>query len=277
MPAKAFFEEGAKVDYVSKNEIVDSFNGSMRLTVNANGEEYRLFGSILDLVQKSIVDKGVYPPFFGSCRFDERFSGAMPYLAREHKEIKGFPDLIYINEEYVLCVDHVQINASEPRSNYENGDEYRAFLARHKELLEKEQYDELEKCLDKEGIQFRRECLEGSLLHALNSKMRKVPKYKGAAYDYIASGDNLVARDEDLAKTMEVWLLIEDVTPTTSFEAAFSNDQVLSALEGCEELEGLIYVHHPYLTRAPQSISDFVLIHNDSTARNQLRLMHIPE
>ena len=86
----------------------------------------------------------------------------------------------------------------------------------------------------------------------------------------------MVAREEDLAKTTEVWLLVEDVTPTTSFEAAFSNGQVLSALEGCEELEGLIYMHHPYLTQAPQSINDIVFIHNDSIARKRLRLTHVP-
>ncbi|THG36318.1 hypothetical protein [Adlercreutzia caecimuris] len=96
------------MDYVSKGEIVDSFNDSMRLTVNANGEEYRLFGSILDLVQKSVVNEGVCPRFFGSCWFGERFSGKMPYLAREQRQADGFPDCVYINEKYVLCVDHAQ-------------------------------------------------------------------------------------------------------------------------------------------------------------------------
>ncbi|THG36317.1 hypothetical protein [Adlercreutzia caecimuris] len=126
-----------------------------------------------------------------------------------------------------------------------------------------------------EGVRFCKKNLEKSLLHVLGSKLPKVAKYKEAVYGYIASGNKSVVKEEDLKKPMEVWLLIEDVTPTTSFEAAFSNDQVLSALEACEELEGLIYIHHPYLTRAPQSVSDIVFIRNDSTARSQLHAMRV--
>lgn len=264
------------MDYISKGEIVDSFNDNMRLTVNANGEEYRLFGSILDLVQKSVVNEGVCPRFFGSCWFGERFSGKMSYLTRECEKTDGFPDCVYINEKYVLCVDHTQINASEPRSNYENGDTYRAFLANHRDLLGEGRYEELERCLVEEEIRFCKKNLEKSLLHVLSSKLPKAAKYKEAVCRYIALGNNPVVKEEDLKKPMEVWLLIEDVTPTTSFEAAFSNDQVLSALEGCEELEGLIYVHHPYLTRAPQSINDIAFIHNDSAARSQLQSIRVP-
>lgn len=262
------------MEYNSQGESVDSFDEKTRFSVSANGEEYRLFGVIVDLVQKSVVNTGVCPLAFGDCSFGKRFSGARPYLAREHREIKGFPDCFFVNEDFVICIDQAQINASEPRSNYENGDEYRVFLANHKNLLEKEEYGKLEECLAEEGILFRKENLEKSLLHVLNSKLPKIAGYKKAARDYIASGDNLVAQGEDLSKTMEAWLLIEDVTPCTSFEAfeaAFSSDRVLSALEGCEELAGLIYVHHPFLTRAPQSVSDIAFIHNDLEARKQLR------
>lgn len=262
------------MEYNSRSEAVDSFDEKARLNVGANGEEYRLFGVIVDLVQKSVADTGVCPLTFGKCSFGKRFSGTKPYLAREHREIAGFPDCFFVNEDYVICIDQAQINASEPRSDYENGDEYRVFLANHKDLLEKEEYEKLEEYLVEEGILFRRENLEKSLLHVLNSKLPKTAGYKRAAHDYIASGDNLLARREDLSKTMETWLLIEDVTPCTSFEAfkaAFSSDRVLSALEGCEELAGLIYVHHPFLTRAPQSVSDIAFIHNDLEARKQLQ------
>ena len=115
-------------------------------------------------------------------------------------------------------------------------------------FLRKRNTQKLEEYLVEEGILFRQENLEKSLLHVLNSKLPKTAGYKRAAHDYIASGDNLLARREDLSKTMETWLLIEDVTPCTSFEAfkaAFSSDRVLSALEGREELAGLIYVFLP--------------------------------
>lgn len=262
------------MEYISRGEVVDSFDEKTHFNVSANGEEHRLLGAILDLVQKSVVNAGVCPLTFGNCSFGKRFSGAKPYLARERRDIKGFPDCFFVNENYVICIDQTQINASEPRSNYENGDEYRVFLANHKDLLEKEEYGKLEECLAEEGILFRKENLEKSLLHVLNSKLPKIDGYKKAARDYIASGDNLVAQREDLSKTMEAWLLVEDVTPRTTFEAfeaAFSSDRVLSALESCEKLAGLIYVHHPFLTRAPQSVSDIAFIHNDTGARKRLR------
>lgn len=265
------------MEYNSRGESVDSFDEKTRFNVGANGEEYRLFGVMLDLVQKSVINTGVRPLTFGNCAFGKRFSGAQPYLAREYREIKSFPDCFYVNEGYVICVDHAQINASEPRSNYKNGDEYRAFLANRRGLLEEEQYGKLEEYLAKEGVLFHKGNLERSLLHVLNSKLPKIAGYKKAARDYIASGDNLLAQREDLSKTVEAWLLIEDVTPYASFEAfeaVFSSDRVLSALEGCEELAGLIYVHHPLLTRAPQSVGDIAFIHNDAEARRQLQSLH---
>ena len=131
-------------------------------------------------------------------RLREKVFGGEAYLAREHREIKGFPDCFFVNEDYVICIDQAQINASDPRSNYENGDEYRVFLANHKDLLEKEEYEKLEEYLVEEGILFRQENLEKSLLHVLNSKLPKTAGYKRAAHDYIASGDNLLARRRSL-------------------------------------------------------------------------------
>ncbi len=247
---------------------IDSFDSSMQLNPGVNGEEYRLFGGVLALLQES-VRKEKIPNFFGDCKFGERFSGAKPFLSRELAGIPNFPDCIFLNESYIICIDHFQINASTPRSNYKNGDDYRAFLGRHHDLLDQNCYKTLESLLNEEGVVFSRNNLPTSMMHALCSKLPKVLLYKNAARQYIESGHNQRDIKEDLAKCMEVWFLVEDVSPTTFFPSIF-NDAVLSALENCQELEGLIYVHNSFPTQVPKDIEEVVFIHNDDNARKQL-------
>lgn len=50
------------MEYISRGEVVDSFDEKTHFNVSANGEEHRLLGAILDLVQKSVVNAGVCPP-----------------------------------------------------------------------------------------------------------------------------------------------------------------------------------------------------------------------
>ncbi len=144
-----------------------------------------------------------------------------------------------MNDNYVLCVEHFQINASEPRSNYDSGDEYRAFLNKHRGLVEQGSYGKLEILLDEEGIAFSTRNLVDSLLHSLKSKIPKIPLYKQAAREYIETGTSIASVQEDLAKRMEVWFLIEDVTPTTSADSLFSSEDVLGVMDECDGLEGL--------------------------------------
>lgn len=49
------------MEYNSQGESVDSFDEKARFNVSVNGEEYRLLGVIVDLIQKSVVNTGVRP------------------------------------------------------------------------------------------------------------------------------------------------------------------------------------------------------------------------
>ncbi|ACV21421.1 Uncharacterised protein [Slackia heliotrinireducens] len=261
------------MDYISNNKVADTFNRDMQLNPNANGEEYRLFGALLELVLSSIKDKKAPPLTFGHCHFGERFSGNNLYLAKEDRSICNFPDCILINDKFVLCIDHFQINASNPRSGYEKGDECRAFLSNHAELVKQERIKDLELLLESEGIEYRTHNLAQSLLHTLKKKLPKISLYSEAARQHIASGLDPDVVEADLSKTMEVWFLVEDVTPTTSFLSCFGNQKVLDALKSCERLAGLIYVHNPILTRPPNSIEEVAFIHNDDCAYEQLKAL----
>ena len=176
-----------------------------------------------------------------------------------------------MNDNYVLCVEHFQINASEPRSNYDSGDEYRAFLNKHRGLVEQGSYGKLEILLDEEGIAFSTRNLVDSLLQSLKSKIPKIPLYKQAAREYIETGTSIASVQEDLAKRMEVWFLIEDVTPTTSADSLFSSEDVLGVMDECDGLEGFIYAHVPFVAKLPRFTHEIIFIHNDKDACAQLR------
>lgn len=261
------------MDFISGNRVKDKFGIDMILEPGANGEEYRLFGGILSLIYQSAREQKQHPYQFGSCNFYERFSGAKPYLASEHREFPHFPDCLFVNDDYVLCIEHFQVNASEPRSDYDCGDEYRAFLESHRDLVEQNSYEELEALIEEEELVFSIHNLILSLLHSLESKAPKIPLYKQAAREYISTGVDESSVKEDLAKRMEVWFLVEDVTPSTAAESLFSNNEVLDAIKGIEELEGLIYVHTPFITKPPKTVGEIMLIHNDEDARAQLRAL----
>lgn len=257
--------------FVSKGRVTENFEAGTTLELHANGEEYKLFGTILDCAYKSIRHDRKLPLQIGDCDFLKRFAGIHPYLAPEREDIENFPDCLFVNTDYVLCIDHFQINASEPRSNYDNGDEYSAFLGKNRALISENDYEKLKALLDKEGITFSIKNLRESLLYSLKKKQSKFSLYKEAASNHINTGTNPAAVREDSAKHKEVWLLIQDVSPTTSANLLFSNDKVINALENCEELDGLIYVHTPFVSKPPQSIEEFFFIRNDEEGRNELK------
>ena len=242
----------------------------MYLKPSANGEEYRLFGSMLDLLQREHLN-GRHPLCFGDCQFGQRFSGSRPFLAREQRGISHFPDCMYVNDCFVLCIDHFQINASEPRDGYRKGDKYHALLSQHIDVVESGDYERLTCLLEKEDIVFAKENLVGSMAYSLRSKIEKIPQYKEAARQYIGQGVDPSVVEADLMKKMEAWLLVEDVTPTTSFISVFTNETILSLMRDCTELDGIIYIHSPFLTKAPDNIDEIVFIHNDAKARGDLR------
>ena len=259
------------MNYVSNGEIIDRFDGNAHINPNTNGEEYRLFGCILDLIQKMGLNNRYPTCCYGDCQFGQRFSGSGAFLAREQEDIPHFPDCVYVNDCFALCIDHFQINASEPRDGYRNGDEYRAFLARHADIVDSGDYEKLTCLLEKEGVVFTKENLVGSMIYSLRSKIEKIPQYKEAARQYIEQGVDPSVVQADLMKETEVWLLVEDVTPTTSFDSVFTNEMVLSLMRDCAELNGIIYIHRPFLTKAPDNIDEIVFIHNDAKARGDLR------
>ena len=48
------------MDYVSNNKVKDSFGPDMVLNFGINGEEYRLLGGILDLIYRSVRERGTH-------------------------------------------------------------------------------------------------------------------------------------------------------------------------------------------------------------------------
>lgn len=255
------------MDFISNGKPVDHFNQDTTLNPSANGEEHRLFCVILDLVEKA-MGAGHTPPCFGdSDRLKHFFDGGL-FLAREEQNEDSFPDFLFINDSRVFCVEHTRINAS--RKLERGGDEYSKFLGDNNELFDEPFPERLDQALKNEGIIFSKQQLRRNFLTALERKISKISKYKDVAREHIKNGSNRTAVEEDLNKPIEAWLLIEDISPATSFKSLFSCGEAIERLKAHPELNGVIFVHHGRITKAPENLDEVAFIFNEELAWSQL-------
>lgn len=255
------------MDFRSGGKTVDRFDQDTILNPLTNGEEYRLFGTIIDLLGKAL-QSGKTPHCYGGCaRLAQFFDGEL-YLAREQQNADNFPDCFLVNNSRIFCIEHTRINASKQLEN--GGDEYSRLIGNACGLFDDPFPDNLNLTLKNVDIRFDKQQLQSSFLAALDRKILKLNKYIDAVRGYIGDSPNKVIAKEDQRKPIEAWLLIEDISPATSLDALFSNDEAVKRLKAHPELSGIIYIHHARITRALESLDEIAFIFNDELALTQL-------
>lgn len=260
------------MDLISKGKIVEIYNEETKLDFSANGEEYKLVLSTFNLIKESVEDKHQHPNSFGG-------SGSTPlnisgHLAKEQGDIDSFPDCVLINKSEIICIEHTKIDASKARKK--KGSIYQQCLGKTGDLSKvfgSNFPESFNTFLANSKIEFSVPNLCQQLMNALNKKVGRIPKYKGAIAKHIQSGANKKFIQEDLSKPIFAWLFIEDISPSTSFDSLFTNEKILKFLEKHSELNGIIYLHHPDVFSAPRYLCEVVLIFNNSSALKELRAM----
>jgi hypothetical protein len=197
------------------------------------------------------------------------------YIAKEQVNIDSFPDCAIFNESEIMCFEHTKIDAS--KASKRKGSIYQRYLGNVDDLAEIFGDDfpkSFHSFLDDKKIEFSIHNLQWQLIEALKKKTTKIPKYKKALKEHIASGINPTFVREDLGKPISFWLFVEDISPVNFFEGLFSDERILSFLEEHKELSGIVYLYHPYITVAPQDVNEVTLMLNDSLALKELRMLN---
>lgn len=257
---------------ISNGKITGTYDAETKLNHSANGEEFQLILSTFDLIKRASKEQHIHPPCFGSdgstqLNIDE-------YLAKEQGSINSFPDCAIINETEIICIEHTKIDAS--KATGRKGSAYQQSLGTAENLpkiFDNDFPESFNAFLAENKIEFSIPNLCEQLMVALKKKVTKIPKYKEAIAKHIQSGTNQKFIQEDLSKPILAWLFIEDISPTTSFDGLFSNEEILQFLEEHNELSGIIFLHHPHVTTAPQNVSEIALIFNNPSALKELRAL----
>lgn len=218
--------------------------------LEGNGYEYQrllyVFGVIEDAVKRGCFTSANISGIPAPRYLVERFFEKGVSLIREKDE--GFPDATFVSKNYVVITDVCRVDASEPivKAGKLHGSSFEFFSARHAHEMEEWSEDELEEQLLNSGITFSVGQLAKNICTAIEKKNSKARQYCKAIYGYLDP--------EDRGKNFEIWLVIEDVTPTSDEETV---DAVMEKLRQYNlNITGVIYVHDVGIGRLPKAIGD---------------------
>lgn len=237
------------MDYLSSSGIT-TYGPGCSEPFEGNGYEYQrllyVFGVIEAAVKRGCFTSanvsGIPDPRYLVERFFEKGIS----LIREKGE--GFPDATFVSKNYVVITDVCRVDASKPivKAGKLHGSSFEFFSARHAREMEEWSEDELEEQLLNSGITFSIGQLSNNICTAIEKKNGKVQQYRKAICGYLDP--------EDRSKNFEVWLVIEDVTPTSDEETI---DAVMGVMRQYNlNITGVIYVHDIGIGRLPDNIGD---------------------
>ena len=89
--------------------------------------------------------------------------------------------------------------------------------------------------------------------------------YKTRVREHIAAGQHERIVTWDPSKPFEVWLMVEDLSPTCGFE--YIGRTLSELLERCSSIGGLIYISNPLPDEMFSSPAQVAIIANDEKAR----------
>ena len=238
-----------------------------------NGHEYEFFMRFINIFGEGIVCGGNKPYMFGDIDpgfVERRFFGAHPYLIPEQKAVNGFPDFFLLNDDAIVIIDHFKVDASMPfgKPAKPSGSEYMRFRSTRMPEAARSDSDELETALNSEGIVLSAGALAESIAAKFAEKAAKVDTYRERVREYIATGcDERIVADA-LSRPDEVWLMIEDVSPSCGF--GFIGRTLSALLEEYPSIGGLLYISNPYPDVMFSSPEQVAIIANDEKARSEL-------
>lgn len=269
-------EEFSGIPFVINGESED-FRPSTKRENPPRGNEYWLYMRTVNVLAHLFWSKAGNPITFGSIdsRFlEDRFLGKNYHLMREQGGIEGFPDFAVVKDDLIVAFDHFKIDPSTLLGTAENshGTEYLRMLGiRKKEGLAIDA-DSMKAALAQEGIKLTIDNLAKNLGAKFNEKIAKFDSYESAIRDHIKSGHNEAFVEEDLAKPIETWLMIEEVSPTSGFVQIAETISML--LEQHPPARGLVYISNPDPTEMFSASDQVAIIANDKQAVADLRKLH---
>ena len=245
---------GKAMDYLSSSGII-TYGPGCSEPFEGNGYEYQRLLYVFGVIEAAVKQRcftsanvsGIPDPRY----LVERFFEKGVSLIREKGE--GFPDATFVSQKNVVITDVCRVDASKPivKAGKLHGSSFEFFSARHAHEMEEWSEDELEEQLLNAGITFSVGQLAKNIRTAIKKKSSKAQQYCKAIYGYLDP--------EDRNKNFEVWLVIEDMTPTSDEETI---DAVMGKMRQCNNsITGVIYVHDVGIGRLPDNIGD-VKIYN---------------
>lgn len=264
---------------LSQNTTKEFPSGTTATSFTNNGKEYELLLRTIAEIGAAYIHPGSPTPcVFGSVDKDylkHRFLFQGKMLIGE-KPPEGFPDCAIVTDQVIMIFDHFKIDASgaiiSNRTGENRGTLYQRFLGKWLSNEKDVDLNALEKGLVEKGIRFSPNNLISSLRSSFTRKAKKIQRYREAICQHISKTAPAHLAAIDLAKPREIWLLIEDISPTTNFKLIAG--ELADLLQNYPAVAGIVYVHNPLATVLPLTAKSVALVKNDSDAREGLRALH---
>ena len=251
--------------YYRSGDFEEAFGKGKTRRLDENGKEFQLFIHVVDLLNEGCFKSllALSPGCPSPVPFIRRFGkGGSFYLKAEEREIDGFPDLFIVRDDIVCIIDHFRVDSSDRRNDRRNsGTEFMAILGEHGG-----ERNSAEAAAKSGGTVFSPENLAHAIRSMLEQKASKLPRYTRIVRQYIKGSPSREVAEEDGAKPVELWLLIEDVSPQEHQFTEAGVAAIVDELDGYPGIAGVLYVNCGYEDKLPRGISDIRLAVQDSLA-----------
>lgn len=251
--------------YYKSGGFEETFGKGKTRRRNENGKEYQLFIHVVDLLNEECFKAPLRlsPDYPSPVPFIRRFGkGGSFYLKAEEEEIDGFPDLFIVRDGIVCIIDHFRVDSSARRSDRRNGGtEFMAILGESGGKR-----NQAEAVAKSRETAFSPENLARTIRIMLAQKASKLPRYMDVVRQYIEGSPSKEVAEEDGAKPIELWLLIEDVSPQEHQFTETGVAAIADKLDGYPGIAGVLYVNCGYEDKLPRGISDIRLVVQDPLA-----------
>ena len=217
-----------------------------------NSFEYQRLLYIYEVVRRAVrsmqFTEDCAPGIPDSHYLEERFFGKGHQLFREKRDMESIPDVTLIGKHHLISIDFCRVDASAPiiRNGRHHGTKYQRFLGMHKREYADWSEDDFELRLKEEGITFSTDNLARNIWRAVELKNKKVLQYKCALAEYIDQAD--------MQKPFEVWIAIEDLSPTSCSSTVLGVMRKLASSN--LDIAGVIYIHHIGVDKLPNTMED---------------------
>ena len=251
--------------YFKSGDFEETFGKDKTKRCDENGKEYQLFVHIVDLLNEECFKSPLRlsPDYPSPIPFIKRFGkGGSFYLKAEETKTNGFPDLFIVRDEVVCIIDHFRIDSSARRNDRRNaGTDFMAILGESNGKR-----NAAENAAKSEGMSFSPKNLALTTKIIFEQKASKLACYKAIIQQYIEDSPNKEIAKEDGAKPLELWFLIEDVSPQEHQFTEASVTAIAEELDRYPGVAGVLYVNCGYEDKLPRGLSDIRFVVQDSLA-----------